>query len=61
MAEIRVVQHADITRVGQTKNTHESLARKSEVSGPRNRPSSRRENNKKIQDAGSIQLVQGNN
>jgi hypothetical protein len=39
MTEICVVQRADITSVGKTKNAHESLARKSGAS--------RRENNKK--------------
>ena len=47
MTEICVVQRADITNVGQTKNAHESLARQSAASRPRGRPSSGRQNNKK--------------
>jgi len=36
-----------LINVGQTKNAHESMARKYGASRPRERPSSRRENNKK--------------
>jgi len=40
MTEICVVQRADITSVGQTKNAHDSFARQSGASRPRGRPSS---------------------
>jgi hypothetical protein len=60
MTGIRVVQCADIRRVGQKKHAYEILARKSAASIPRGRPSSRRQNYNKTQDNDWIQLVQDN-